>query len=451
MAATKDELQQRLSNLEAAIAPLQSAADRAAAAEAEAFTARDNAAKLYPVASLLTATIAAKNLAAKNPNDAAAQAAAASAQAAFTTAKAAYLPFSEAAADATAETIRVRGPLVDAEMQAGEIEQQIAILDGNAPAEEQAKADALAAEAEDPTSTIKSPDAINESETDLDTEEKYADPNNTPAADDYDPSSESDEMPDVGTRDTESDEEVSDEDRLALMNANEDRFYGRTPKTDNGKEIPKGAETGQRGGVSAEWAGAKDLRVYLRVPSSYLIGPAAGPSGILKEHGGVLFPYTPTVSYDSQAQYGAVNPVHSNYTQYFYKNSQISTIAVTGKFTVQNEKEGAIWLGIIHLLRALTKMRWGTDANAGAPPPVCRLEGYGDFMLRNVPVVITSFKFDLPDNVDYIAVNGQYKSSLVPSISSINLTLAPMYSRREIQDFSVDKWLGGSLRGEGYL
>ena len=63
-------------------------------------------------------------------------------------------------------------------------------------------------------------------------------------------------------------------------------------------------------------------------------------SGALGE---LVFPYTPTISYDSQAVYGSVNPVHSNYTQYFYKNSQVGNISVTGKFTVQNEKEGALW------------------------------------------------------------------------------------------------------------
>jgi hypothetical protein len=97
-------------------------------------------------------------------------------------------------------------------------------------------------------------------------------------------------------------------------------------------------------------------------------------------------------------------------------------------------------------------MRFGKDANAGSPPPVCRLEGYGDFMLRNVPVVVSQFKIDYPDNVDYISVNsGVFKTSLVPTISSVSLTLNPSYSRKELQDFSVDAWLSGGLKGKGYL
>jgi hypothetical protein len=234
---------------------------------------------------------------------------------------------------------------------------------------------------------------------------------------------------------------------LSAITGSDDKKASRLPPN-----IPPGADAKNQTPASAEWAGAKDLRVFLRVPTSYLIGPAAGPIGdaLLKDIGGILFPYTPQISYESAASYSAVNPVHSNYTQQFYKNSSVGNINISGKFTVQNEKEGAIYCSIIHLLRSLTKMRWGSDANAGAPPPVCRLEAFGDFMLRNVPVVVTSFKFDLPDNVDYIQVP-MFKTTLVPTISTITLGLAIMYSRREMQDYSVDAWLNNKLKGQGYL
>lgn len=234
---------------------------------------------------------------------------------------------------------------------------------------------------------------------------------------------------------------------LSAITGSDDKKASRLPPN-----IPPGADAKNQKPASAEWSGAKDLRVFLRVPTSYLIGPAAGPINdpLLKDIGGILFPYTPQISYESAANYSAVNPVHSNYTQQFYKNSSVGNINISGKFTVQNEKEGAIYCSIIHLLRSLTKMRWGSDANAGAPPPVCRLEAFGDFMLRNVPVVVTSFKFDLPDNVDYIQVP-MFKTTLVPTISTITLGLAIMYSRREMQDYSVDSWLNNKLKGQGYL
>jgi hypothetical protein len=205
--------------------------------------------------------------------------------------------------------------------------------------------------------------------------------------------------------------------------------------------------------ASAEWANAKDLRALIRTPSSYLVGPAAGPANKLKDFGGILFPYTPSIRIENQATYGSVAPVHSNYVQYFFKNSSVAPIEISGTFTAQNENEAAIWLGVVHLLRALTKMRWGTDANAGSPPPVCRLEAYGDYVFRNVPVAIQNFSIELSDGVDYISVrdSATYKTSLVPVMSSISINLIPMYSRQEIRDFSVSKWVTGNLKGKGYL
>lgn len=220
--------------------------------------------------------------------------------------------------------------------------------------------------------------------------------------------------------------------------------------------LPKGAQPPKPVAAQAQWSEAKDLRVKLRVPNEYLVGPAAGPSNIIQKNGGILFPYTPAITVENQASYASQTPLHSNYPLYFYKNSSIQPINVTAKFTVQNEFEGAVLLGVIHLLRALTKMKFGNDPDAGSPPPVCRFDAYGDYMLYNVPVSIASWRHELPDNVDYIAVGRPgspttYGHSMVPVISTIQLTLNVMYSRREMLAHNVKDWLGGGLRYKGYL
>ena len=208
--------------------------------------------------------------------------------------------------------------------------------------------------------------------------------------------------------------------------------------------------------AKATWNGAKDLRAKLRVPSSYLVGPAAGPNNILANNGGILFPYTPDISVDNKADYAQQNPLHSIYSQYFYKNSSTGPISISAKFTVQNEQEGAILLGIIHLLRALTKMRFGDDPQKGSPPPVCRLDAYGDYMMQNVPVAVTSWKHTLPIDVDYITVgrpgsSTMYGVSMVPVLSTISIDLNIMYSRQEMLNFNIPDWLNGNLKGSGYL
>jgi hypothetical protein len=263
----------------------------------------------------------------------------------------------------------------------------------------------------DPTTTVKSPEATNEPKTNKETSAKNADGTNVPAA------------PQGSTQTNSSDTQYAKKGVSAQGN-------NPTP-------------------VSARWAGVKDLRTTLRVPTSYLESPLTGR---LKALSGILFPYTPTISYESQASYGSVTPTHSNYTQHFFKNSSVGAITLSGKFTVQNQDEAEIWLSIIHLGRSLTKMRFGNEQFAGSAPPVCRLDAYGDYVLANVPVSVTSFKFELPDSVDYISVSrAPFSNSMAPTISTISFTLIPMYSRSEIRDFTVDGFLKGKYKGVGYL
>jgi hypothetical protein len=46
----------------------------------------------------------------------------------------------------------------------------------------------------------------------------------------------------------------------------------------------------------------------------------------------------------------------------------------------------------------------GLDPKAGNPPPVVKLNGYGNYMFKNVPVVVTSFSTTLASDCDYIGV-----------------------------------------------
>ena len=228
------------------------------------------------------------------------------------------------------------------------------------------------------------------------------------------------------------------------------------PATDTRTNLPFGAAAKSPAPAKAQWAEAKDMRVRLRVPPSYLKGPGAGPANILQKTNGILFPYTPQITTSHQAKYNQQTPLHSNFPLYFYQNSTVGPIKINAKFTVQNEFEGAVLLGIIHLLRALTKMKFGNDADAGSPPPVCRFDAFGDYQYHNVPVSVASWTHELPDNVDYIAVGrpgspGIYGHSMVPVLSTISLDLNIIYSRQEMMDYGVDKWNSGDLKWNGYL
>lgn len=218
------------------------------------------------------------------------------------------------------------------------------------------------------------------------------------------------------------------------------------------------------GNFDVKFIGDKDFRVKIRVPDLYLYTPGLNYRNYLLEAGGIIFPYTPSISQDYTASYATVNPTHSNYALHFYKNSSPGNITVTGKFTVQNNEEAYMWLQTMHILRAVTKMRFGTDPNAGSPPPICRFDAYGEQQYKNIPVVISSFKLELPDSVDYYATkmddivggtNGNSPTgTMVPTISQITLTLLPMYSRQELLGQSqVEEYVAGTpnLRRKGYL
>jgi hypothetical protein len=201
----------------------------------------------------------------------------------------------------------------------------------------------------------------------------------------------------------------------------------------------------------------QDLRVKIRVPSNYLTPINQGLSNELSTIGGIIFPYTPQISLEMSADYASMAPLHSNFSIYFYQRSKVGEIAINGKFTVENSKEAAIYIATTHLLRSLTRMRSGGltgDPDSGSPPPICRLDAYGEMMLKNVPVAIKSVRIELPEGVDYFTFKGAngYGPTSVPTVSTIAVTCIPIYSRNEMQNFSVSKYIGSSAaKSQGFI
>jgi len=177
---------------------------------------------------------------------------------------------------------------------------------------------------------------------------------------------------------------------------------------------------------------------------------------------GVVFPYTPTVAVTHTANYTPQKLTHNNYAQYFYDSSEVQPINITAEFTVQNINEGKYLLATIYFFRSLTKMFFGQDGNAGVagqpaagnPPPIVYLNGYGQYYLPNVPIVITSFQHTMPADCDYINIpdpadpNATLSSygTRLPTTSSISLTVQPVYSRlAQSQGFSLNDFAAGAL------
>jgi len=204
----------------------------------------------------------------------------------------------------------------------------------------------------------------------------------------------------------------------------------------------------------ANWGTSNNLdwRVRLSVPESFKDSPLMQP--LVAQTNGLVWPYTPQVMIEQSASYSAMTPVHSNYPYYSYQNSQVSAINVMGEYFIENALEGEYWVAAIHYLRSVTKMAYGGNtSNQGSPPPVVRLNGYGDYVFKNVPVIVQSFTVELPSDVDYIQVGLGANGNWVPTRSTINVSMTPIYSRRATTEFNLDAFVRGDyvINGKGYL
>lgn len=145
------------------------------------------------------------------------------------------------------------------------------------------------------------------------------------------------------------------------------------------------------------------VRLSLADNSNYLYNVAnPGILDPLRPSNGVIFPYTPQISTSYKANYSSYDLTHSNYRGYFYQNSYTDNITITATFTAQNTQEANYLLAVIHFFRSVTKMFYGQSQNLGSPPPMCFLNGLGDYQFNKHPVLVTQFSYNLPADVDYI-------------------------------------------------
>lgn len=181
----------------------------------------------------------------------------------------------------------------------------------------------------------------------------------------------------------------------------------------------------------------------------------------LRATSGVIFPYTPQIQVTHSARYNPTLLTHSNYASHFYEGSEVQAISITGDFTVQNWDEGQYLLAVVHFFRTVTKMFYGRDPLAGAPPPLVFLNGYGTAYFPNVSCVVTQFTHTMPSDSDYVEIpigvqNGSVAGNAInltsiptirlPVASQITVNLQPVYSRTNVaQNFSLQGFARGQF------
>mgnify|MGYP001187864270 CR=1 FL=1 len=201
--------------------------------------------------------------------------------------------------------------------------------------------------------------------------------------------------------------------------------------------------------------GDNDWRVSISMPpvirelNSSLLNP------LVKSGERMIFPFTPSVIFSHSASYSSMQPVHTNYPFYNYQNSAVDAITVSGDFFIETNDDAEYWVAAVTFLRTLTKMFYGDNgADTGNPPPIVKFNGYGEYVFKNVPCVVTSFNVDLPQDVDYMKTNvggGEPGSpdgspgTWVPTQSLMAVTLQPIYSRTHVEQFSLNDFVNGNL------
>jgi hypothetical protein len=200
-------------------------------------------------------------------------------------------------------------------------------------------------------------------------------------------------------------------------------------------------------GLSAE----QDWRVRVTAAPAGPFNFGAGPLTALGGDNGVVFPFTPNISVSHNANYGSVAPTHSNYPSYFYDNSDVSAINITTEFTAQTADDANYVLGMIWFFRSATKMFY-QGPNAGNPPPVVYLDGYGDYYFPHVSCVVTNFTHTMPSNIDYIETTVEPGQSTTVAVSGGVLpnNLQAPFSIQNSADFQTGLATAASALGNGF-
>ena len=177
--------------------------------------------------------------------------------------------------------------------------------------------------------------------------------------------------------------------------------------------VPQGRRTVNGSFVVADQKDGQDWRVRIHLPaqpSTFETSKILQP--LVKSNGSMVFPTTPQILVTHGANYNMMHPVHTNYAYPVYENSMVEDITISGEFPVENEADGAYWIASVHFMRSITKMFYGEGD----------LQGY------------------VPKTSTY---------TYVPTLSTINITVAPAFSRDATRQFNLTDFINGDYVGNG--
>jgi hypothetical protein len=218
-----------------------------------------------------------------------------------------------------------------------------------------------------------------------------------------------------------------------------------------GANLPSGGELFLKQGspIQLQPNAKNDWRVRINAQWNIFNSPLFK---LLENTGGVVWPYNPNITVSTKANYTAIDATHSNYQFQAYKNSVVDDIQISGEFSCETETDAAYWIAATTFFKTATKMFFGEGEFAGNPPIVCNLSGYGSSIFDKIPVIVKAFSVELKDDVNYIRCNTFGTNTWVPVLSTISVTVTPVYNRRRLRKFSLQDYSRGKAADSvGYI
>jgi len=172
----------------------------------------------------------------------------------------------------------------------------------------------------------------------------------------------------------------------------------------------------------------------------------------LSKDGGVVFPYTPTIMMAHSANYGTYDVAGSIYQQNYYMNTPNPSISITALFSSNSAEEARYTTAALHFFKTCMKSDFGAlaGATAGTPPPILKFSCFGHVHALNVPCIIRSFNYTLPEDTDYMEITVSGEKIAVPSMLLTALECVPQLPPQAVRDkFNIKTFASGSLLNGG--
>lgn len=159
----------------------------------------------------------------------------------------------------------------------------------------------------------------------------------------------------------------------------------------------------------------------------------------------VVFYVSPNINESRSVSYETISPVHHPGSIQVYKTTNARNFNVNGKLVSRTRKEATQNMIYMNLLRSWTMPYYGkgtannpeTMDKLGAPPDILNFRAYGRYNLENIPVILTSYSWTYPDNVDYLPT---LSGDPFPVMVDLSLMMVETYSPDQFENFDLTSY-----------